>query len=103
MPYTRQFGGVWDDILGAAKAVLPATGTIVGGDVGQAFTDIGTALPAPSVPAIPPVTKPTSPIGAITAPGGALGAGGFVEKNQTLLLLGAAALVVFLVMGRRRR
>ena len=94
MPYvSTEFGG-WFDF---AKDLIPShtvVGKLLGGDTSGATKD-----------AIALVTKPSAPVATATPmpyAEGTFAPCGFVERNQTVLILGAGALALYLVMGRRR-
>lgn len=101
MPYYAdsgaRFGGLFDSLTGALQAVVPPNtivGKLLGGNVaGAATATVKLATGGSSAPA--PV-KPTAAPG-LFAPGG------FVQRNQTVLLLVAAGLVVLLVTRKKGR
>jgi hypothetical protein len=83
------FGDLWGSIVSTAQSIIPAH-TVVGNLIGAT----GAKGPTPAVTPVKPVA-PVSP--------GLLAPGGFLAQNQTVLLLGAAALVAILVLGRMPR
>jgi hypothetical protein len=94
-----QYGDLWSSIKDAAANIIPKK-TIVGkmlqGDWSGAASG---AVKLATQPSTPVVAKPATPPG-VFAPGG------FIEKNQTMLLaiagLGAALLIVRMRPGARR-
>jgi len=84
------FGDLWGSIMSTAQSIIPAH-TVVGNLIGA--TGAKGSTPAQVRPITPLPTQ--SP--------GLLAPGGFLAQNQTLLLLGAAALVAVLVLSKRRK
>lgn len=101
------FGGWLDSAISAAKSVIPSH-TIVG----KALAGNISGAAASTVKLVSGGAKPsvkTDSGGSVAGGGpGLFDPGGFVEQNQTALLLVAAGLGAFLIMrrkggGRRRR
>ena len=100
MPYVAQLEGIWDDIRGAVAAVVPSH-TIVGKAV-RGDTQ-GAAVDAAKLGAKVATAAKAQPIPVNYEPPGTFSPGGFIEQNQTVLLLAAAGLAAFLVLKRRGR
>jgi len=100
--------------VGGLKEVIPAH-TIVGSAIRGDYTGATTRAVKYATPLVTSMVAgqqsqataqqaaaQAAAQGGITSPGGVLGPGGFVEKNQTILLLVAAGLGIFLLMGKRK-
>lgn len=103
MPYVSMsygsYDGLFDSLKSLAQSVIPAHtvgGKLLAGNVSGATKDAVALVTKPSAPTATAQPLPESYGAGMMAPGG------FFERNQTVLILGAGALALFLVMGRRR-
>ncbi len=103
MPYyvSPGFSGWFDDVTSIAKSIIPPhtiVGKVLNGNISGAASSTAKLLSGGGGSASAPKPAPVT----VASPG-LFSPGGFVEKNQTVLLLAAAGLVAILVMKRKGR
>jgi hypothetical protein len=91
VPSVNGFGGFsWGKLT---TWVGNTAAAVVSGDKTKITAQLTQAIPGATVSPAKPPAPPVQP--------GLMAPGGFVEKNQTMLIVAAAGLALFLVMGRK--